>query len=148
MILSVTVCTDSDLGILGGRFEAGRREEVGRTKWLVIMGAHQGCLVSGMARRAWSSRSRPGGQLGRNRVVSGSFPLFNSYYLQACGEWLEGSTRAVGTRADFCSGLSWPGPGLGCKFNLSSTANGASVGSMVPRGCIIRGWVGDAVRVP
>jgi hypothetical protein len=38
-----------------------------------------------------------GGQLGANRVVSVRFPLFNSYYLQACGEWLEGSTRAVGS---------------------------------------------------
>jgi hypothetical protein len=73
-------------------------------------------------------------------VVSGSSPLFNSYYLQACGEWLAGSTRAPGLT--FCSGLSWPGPGpgLGCKFHLSSTASGASVGrEHGAAGCIIRG---------
>jgi hypothetical protein len=57
---------------------------------------------------------------------------------QGSGQWAPGLT--------FCSGLSWPGPGLGCKFNLSSPANGASVGSMVPRdasyegGCV-GAWV-------
>jgi hypothetical protein len=86
-------------------------------------------------------RGQAGGQLDANRVVSGRFPLFNSYYLQACGEWLEGSTRAVGTRADFLLGAILAGAGTRVQIQHQQPGKWSLGREHGAAGCIIRGWV-------